>query len=82
MNSRVQSELSPLKSRYTLEQLQQAVSAYGDRFKDPVPLDLLTAAASTFRSTELMTILLDCIRSNSPVADWHEFTVKFRHRLE
>lgn len=69
---------------YTLEQLQQAVITYDLYFNDPVPLSLLTAAAGSFRSVELMRILLRCIETREPVDNWSEFSVSFlaesRHR--
>ncbi|MCI5105271.1 MAG: hypothetical protein MRY76_01015 [Pseudomonadales bacterium] len=67
---------------YTVEQLLKAVSAYGDSFDDQVPLDLLTAAASSFRSKELMKSLLQRIDNNSPVGNWSEFTLSFLSRTE
>lgn len=62
---------------YSPEQLLKAVNAYDSIFGNSVPLDLLTVAALSFRSTELMTALLDRIKKNDPVADWDEFKVIF-----
>lgn len=67
---------------YTIEQLQQAVSAYDSSFDDQVPLDLLTAAAGSFRSMELMKALLQCIDSGVPVRNWSEFTLRFLAGIE
>jgi hypothetical protein len=65
------------QDEYTVEQLRQAVSAYGASFNDQVPLDLLTAAASAFRSMELMKALLQRINDNRPVGNWPQFTLGF-----
>ena len=62
---------------YTVAQLQQAISAYGSNFDDPVPLALLTAAAGSFRSMELMSELLQRIDSGVPVGNRSEFTLQF-----
>ena len=59
---------------YSRKQLQQAVQQYHSRFGDAVPLGLITAAASAFRSSELMSMLLDRVKSNDPVQDWGEFS--------
>jgi hypothetical protein len=65
---------------YSTEQLQQAVQAYHSHFNDTVPLGLITAAASTFRSRELMTSLLDRVKANAPITSWIEFSTEFQGR--
>lgn len=77
MNSKPQFYDAHPATRYSVEQLQQAVTAYGDRFNDPVPLDLLAGAANRFRSSELMATLLDCINNQAPIGNWQEFAVHF-----
>ena len=62
---------------YSRKQLQQAVQEYHSRFGDSVPLGLITAAASAFRSSELMSMLLDRVKANDPVQDWAEYSAQF-----
>ncbi len=62
---------------YSNEQLQQAVGLYNTRFNDNIPLELLTSAASAFRSRELMSTLLDRVAANEPVRNWEEFSDRF-----
>lgn len=62
---------------YSQKQLQEAVHAYHDRFDEAVPLGLITEAASVFRSSELMSTLLDRIRANDPVQNWARFSGEF-----
>ena len=77
MNSKPQLHNPGPLDRYSIEQLQEAVIAYGERFNDPVPLDLLAGAANRFRSSELMATLLDCINNQAPIGNWQEFAVRF-----
>jgi hypothetical protein len=65
---------------YSTEQLQQAVQAYFSHFNDTVPLGLITAAAGTFRSRELMTSLLDRVKANAPITSWNQFSTEFQDR--
>lgn len=65
------------ENNYSCEQLQRAVDEYNSSFGGTVPLELLTAAASTFRSRELMSLLLDRVGANDPVRNWNEFTFRF-----
>ena len=76
-NRRTGSQISGEDVSYTPEQLLEAVNAYAASFGNPVPLDLLTAAACAFRSTELMTTLLGRIDKNDPVVNWIEFKARF-----
>jgi len=62
---------------YSRKQLQEAVHTYHDRFEKAVPLGLITGAASEFRSSELMSTLLDRIRSNDSVQNWERFSGEF-----
>ena len=62
---------------YSSEQLRKAVNVYRIRFEDAVPLGLITAAASAFRSSELMTNLLDRVRTNQPVGNWKQYSDDF-----
>lgn len=65
---------SGIYSRYLL---QRAVDIYNSSFDDEVPLSLLTSAALSFRSSELMSSLLDRVRKENPVGNWNEFSRKF-----
>ncbi|MCG8415009.1 MAG: hypothetical protein MI746_12390 [Pseudomonadales bacterium] len=59
---------------YSNEQLQQAVTIYAASFEDSIPLELLAGAANRFRSRELMSALLDRVKTNDPVQNWDEFS--------
>ncbi len=65
---------------YSREELQHAVDAYSDSFRESVPLGLLTAAAREFRSSELMSILLDRVNANRPIENWDRFSDGFLSR--
>jgi len=65
---------------YSTGQLQQAVQAYNSYFDDTVPLGLIATAAITFRSSELMTSLLNRIKANASIESWHEFSAEFHER--
>jgi hypothetical protein len=65
------------EAAYSQKQLRQAVHAYHDRFNETVPLGLITRAASAFRSSELMSTLLDRVIVNDPVQNWESFSGEF-----
>ena len=62
---------------YSQDLLQQAVDIYKASFEDEVPLSLLASAARSFRSSELMRSLLDRVKEEKPVSNWHDFSRKF-----
>ena len=62
---------------YSSDQLQQAVTAYNAHFDDDVPLGLIAAAASAFRSSELMSLLLNRVSNDKKIESWSEFTRRF-----
>ena len=62
---------------YSSDQLREAVSVYNAQFNEAVPLDLITAAATEFRSCELMTALLNRVNENDPIKNWNAFTLQF-----
>jgi len=70
------------EAAYSQKQLRQAVHAYHDRFNETVPLGLITRAASAFRSSELMSTLLDRVIANDPVQNWESFSGEFFMVLE
>jgi len=70
-------ELLGCSGMYSRNLLQQAVDIYNATFEDEVPLSLLTSAARSFRSSELMSQLLDRVREGIPVANWNEFSRRF-----
>jgi len=74
-------ELRNCSGMYSRDLLQQAVDIYNSSFEDEVPLSLLTSAALSFRSSELMSSLLDRVREDNPVRNWNEFSRRFlRHQ--
>ena len=70
-------ELLSCRGMYSRDLLQQAVDIYNATFEDEVPLSLLTSAARTFRSSELMSQLLDKVREGDPVRNWNKFSRGF-----
>lgn len=74
-------ELRNCSGMYSRDLLQQAVNIYNSSFEDEVPLSLLTSAALSFRSSELMSSLLDQVREDNPIMNWNEFSRRFlRHQ--
>ena len=70
-------ELLSCGGMYSRDLLQRAVDIYSTTFQDEVPLSLLTSAARTFRSSELMSELLDRVREGNGVRNWNEFSRRF-----
>jgi len=76
-NNQASNSKASRETTYSQKQLRLAVHAYHDRFDEAVPLGLITEAASVFRSSELMSTLLDRVRTNDPVQNWESFSAKF-----